>query len=189
MSKEDPASLDDLVMQAEFRRIIAERGIKVIVETGVHHGLSTVILSKMVPLVFGVENNLNSVYVAANSLRQGGVHNAVLCAGSSPAVLKALSPVLPEETLYFLDAHWQAYWPLLDEIAALRPGAGVIIIHDFQVPGHPELGFDSYGGRDLNHDYVRSALSQWSPGYRLVYNERTEGCDPHPRGCAYVFPR
>jgi hypothetical protein len=101
--------------------------------------------------------------------------------------LGALGPALPDETLYFLDAHWQEYWPLLDEIKAIRRETGVIVIHDMKVPGRPELGFDSYGGKALAYEYVREALRLWSPGHRITYNDRTDGCS-HPRGTGFVFP-
>ncbi|HEY3932572.1 MAG TPA: hypothetical protein VGM58_09420 [Verrucomicrobiae bacterium] len=68
--------------------------------------------------------------------------------------------------LFFLDAHWQRYWPLRDELrhianAKLRT---VIVIDDFEVPGHPQFGYDIDGGSDVvegekcNLDYIRPSF-------------------------------
>lgn len=184
----DPHSLQDTVMQRRFREIVAERNVKVIVETGLDKGLSTVVLSQIVDLVIGIDNNLNCVAQAHENLSKAGRTNALLIADSSPDALRKLDPLLwGYEVIYFLDAHWQQYWPLLDEIAAIRPETGVIVLHDMQVPDHPELGFDCYGGKSLNYDYVKDALTKWSPSHRIEYNERAD-C-PIPRGVGYVFPR
>ncbi len=174
-------------MQARFREIVAKRGIKVIVETGIDKGLSTVKLAGMAGTVFAVDNNVHCFRELYENLGRAGVKNVVPVLASSPDALHALRPLLPDETLFFLDAHWQSYWPLLDEIAAIRPGAGVIVMHDVVVPGHPELGSDCYGGQHLNYEYVKEALTRWSPTHRIEYNERAD-C-PMPRGVGYVFPR
>ncbi len=184
----EPHSLQDTVMQQRFRQIVADREVNVIVETGLDKGLSTVTLSKMVNLAIGIDNNLNAVAQAHNSLGMAGVTNAMLIADNSPDALRKLSKLLSGySVLYFLDAHWQSYWPLLDEIAAISPGTGVIVLHDMQVPGHPELGCDSYDGKTLNYDYVKEALTKWSPKHRIEYNDHAD-C-PIPRGVGYVFPR
>ena len=119
-----------------------------------------------------------------------GRKGIVLCAGSSPDVLQSLRPLLPDETLYFLDAHWQDYWPVLDEIRSIRPGTGVIILHDIVVPGHPELIVPhiDHTKRILDYAYVKDALTQWSPTHRVEYNTKSEGT-AHPRGVAYIYPR
>lgn len=99
-------------------------------------------------------------------------------------------PLLPDNTLYFLDAHWEDYLPLPDEIRAIRPGTGIIVIHDFTVPGHPEWDCPvRCNGRDifLSHDYLREVLNEWSPTHVLHYNDRVEGTN-FLRGVAYIFP-
>jgi predicted O-methyltransferase YrrM len=206
--------LDDLIMQARFREIVAEYGIKVIVETGTLRGYSTFIFSKMARTVLSVDNNPENLRQATHTLLDsGGCDNVVLVAGNSPNVLEALRPLLPDETLYFLDAHWQSYWPILDEIREIRSGTGVIVIHDFLIPDRPDLGFDTYTKyaglldgsgemiiqeivtQPLNYEYVKDALTAWSPTHRVEYNTEaqfTEGVpdtSPRARGVAYIFPK
>jgi hypothetical protein len=60
----------------------------------------------------------------------------------------------------------------------------VIIIHDFKVPGKP-WGFDSYGGKDLDLDYVRESLSYINQDFNLSYNQVAEG---NKRGILYALP-
>ena len=67
---------------------------------------------------------------------------------------------------FYLDAHWQHYWPLRTELKHISD-AGVrcaIVIDDFEVPGQPQFGFDIDGGGEViaglacNLDYVRASL-------------------------------
>ncbi len=49
--------------------------------------------------------------------------------------------------LFWLDAHWGEYWPLVDEtkiISSLHSFA--VIVDDFEVPGKPSFHYDSYAG-------------------------------------------
>ena len=154
-------------------------------ETGTNEGKSTVEFCRMVLGVIGIDNNRTCLNETGRRLVESGRTNWLLLAGNSPDVLKEIEPSLPDETLYFLDAHWQSYWPILDEIRAIRRGSGVIVMHDFRVPLHPEWGCDSYNGHDLDYDYVKDALSEWSPSHRCEYNEEVEGSK---RGVAFVFP-
>ena len=183
----EPHSLEDTVMQQRFREIIDQYGITIIVETGVDKGLSTVVLSKMVPTVIGIDNNLQAIATAYGNLDKAGVKNALLVCDSSPLALQKLKPLLPGQTLYFLDAHWQQYWPLLDEIKAISKGQGIIVIHDCKIPGRPELGYDVWGGKELCYEYVKEALNDWSPSHKIEYNKEAN-CQK-PRGCMYVFPK
>lgn len=107
--------------------------------------------------------------------------------GNSKDLLPRVLAEAPAPVCVFCDAHWGEYWPLLDElrIIAEHKISPVIIIHDFQVPNHPEFGFDNHGGKDLNMDYVRDALNAINPNYNLFYNDRAEG---NQRGILYATP-
>jgi hypothetical protein len=85
--------------------------------------------------------------------------------------------------LFFLDAHWYDYWPLLDEIELITSKVPrcVIIIDDFQVPGRNDYVFCEGGGgsaefsgrttidrRACNFDLIRTKLSHPSD-YELLY--------------------
>ena len=183
----EPHALQDTVMLARLRSIIHERNVKVVVETGIDRGWSTAAFSRLVDLVVGIDISPDAIECSYHNLKNQGCDNALLVCDNSPDALRKLRPFLPDKrVLYFLDAHWGDYWPLLDEIVEIWQRSGVIVFHDMVVPGHPELGFDTYGGQTLNYEYVRPALMEWSPNHRIEYNERAE-C-PFPRGVGYVFP-
>lgn len=52
-----------------------------------------------------------------------------------------------EGVFFYLDAHWNEYWPIKEEIQAIdRLDQYVLCVDDFFVPGRPEFGFDVYQG-------------------------------------------
>jgi hypothetical protein len=60
----------------------------------------------------------------------------------------------------FLDAHWNDdYWPLYDEFKALIGLKKVIIlVDDFQVPGHPEFSNCVYGGKRCSISLIKGLI-------------------------------
>jgi hypothetical protein len=72
--------------------------------------------------------------------------------GSSEVVLKNLIDTnvinLSDLCFFYLDAHWENYWPLRDEIMIIKNlKKSVIVIDDFQIPNHPNFGYDFYNGK------------------------------------------
>lgn len=182
-----PHGLDDEDLKSRIQKICSQRGIKAIVETGVNEGGSTIKFSAMAPVVFGIDLDSNRLAITHKNITARKITNVVLCLGNSPDVLRSLAHVLPDETLYFLDAHWNSYWPLLDEIAKIKPKTGVIVFHDMAVPDQPELGYDTYNGNSLDYAYVKDSLVKWSSTHRIEYNSRVPGIE-NQRGVGFVFP-
>jgi predicted O-methyltransferase YrrM len=62
---------------------------------------------------------------------------------------------------FFLDAHWYEL-PLFTEVqcVARESANAVLLIHDFEVPGRPEFGFDRYGEKIVGLDILRRGLGQ-----------------------------
>ena len=99
---------------------------------------------------------------------------------------------LDNRTLFFLDAHWYNYCPLLDELAAiarhkLRPA--VIAIHDF-VTDHPDqLGYDSYQSQAFTLEWIKPAITEiygqdWTHAYNTPETSMGE-----KRGIIYITPK
>jgi cephalosporin hydroxylase len=178
----------DAYFMMRIKEIIEDYDIETIVETGVDRGNSTVFFAQNVKNVFGIEILQESIDFATRRLVNEGLNNFELIKGNSPIVLLSLmNKINVEKTLFFLDAHWGSYWPLLDEIDTISRGKGVIVIHDAQIPDHPEFGFDTWNGNILNYDYVKGALSRWSKTHKVEYSTKHHYISP--RGTMYVFPK
>ena len=138
------------------------------VETGTSRGYSTELVAMSHPKlpVFTAEVLEETYYTAKFAL--GNYPNITQLLGSSDEVVAKLiaegkTGALP---LFYLDAHWEAYWPLLAEMRHIA-GARLrtcMVIDDFEVPGQPQFEYDSYPpadgspGGNCNLDYIRPAL-------------------------------
>ena len=143
------------------RRMIFRCGIRQIVETGTYRGTTTEWLAGFGVPVLTIESNARAYHFA--KLRLGSYGNVHVQLGSSVEVLqnhaRSLDPKVP--TLFYLDAHWEDYLPLRDEMLIILPrfAAAVILIDDFEVPGETGYGYDDYGpGKVLNAAYLQSCL-------------------------------
>ena len=85
--------------------------------------------------------------------------------------------------LAWLDAHGYGFeWPLREEVAFLTQcfDSGYVLIDDFRVPEEPAFGWDAYGDRCCEFDYVRGALDP-RVAWRLYYPAYREHTSPwHP---------
>jgi hypothetical protein len=181
-------ALDDFNLRDRLKEIIREHEIVCVVETGLNDGQSTLEFTKMVPFVHGIDHDPKCIEVTANRL--AGRLNARLWLGHSPEVLARLMSGLPNNTIFFIDAHWDGECPTLDEIRAITPGKGILVFHDFQVPGHEhDFGWDhmQVGGvqYEMNEAFIRPELLKWSPTYRIEYAKAVSGSK---RGFCFVFP-
>ena len=95
----------------------------------------------------------------------------------------------------FLDAHWGDTCPLLGELGSIAkperdlPRKPVIMIHDFQVPGRPDLGFDRFpNGTPFELSAIAGHLDDiYGPGgWDHHYNDKAEGAK---RGIIYIEPK
>ncbi len=183
-------ALDDFNLRDRLVEIIKEHGIEMVVETGLNDGQSTLAFCQMGVNVIGIDHDVQCIDVARERLRAAGASNWSLCFGHSPDCLKDLMPTLPDETLFFIDAHWDGECPTLDEIRAITPGKGILAFHDFQVPGHEhDFGWDHMIVNgvyyEMNEAFLRPALLEWSPTYRIEYAKAVSGSK---RGFCFVYP-
>ncbi len=145
--------------------------IDVAVETGTSQGSTTTLFSLLFDEVHTIEI-VESVYYQTQK-RLSGIDNVHCHLGSSEAVLKELLPSLKDKRiLFYLDAHWQSYWPLLDEleeISKTHKDNCIIVIDDFKVPGRPEIAYDSYGNHACSHGYIKKNLQKVFTNYAIYY--------------------
>lgn len=164
----------DNLLEDRITKLIKDKRVALVVETGTYHGVTTELFAKVAPQVMTVE--VNPTYRELALTRLKAYRNVDSRLGNSPDVIQRMS--LPEtgQTLFFLDAHWGHYWPLLDELRQikLRDLKPLILIHDFKVPDHPELGYDVYGSNSCEWDYVRELVVDIYGVDRFVLTYPTE---------------
>ena len=184
----------------KLSQLIKDFGVKTVVETGTWQGQGVLGFSKLMNNVYSIEINRQffedtkaNVEGEGYTLAESGEDTAVytkgpskitLIRGNSPEVIERIIEGLPEPILFFLDAHWLDYWPLLDELAAIRrrPNS-LIVIDDFKVPGKP-FGYDTYGVR-LDWKLLKEPLAAINSNYRIFFNEESRG---DYRGILYAVP-
>jgi hypothetical protein len=176
----------DGILRDTVHGLIQSHQIASVVETGTWLGSTTKALASMVPIVYTIEVDSHSYAQATQNL--AAVPNVRQYFGASQNVLPTLLPHVPRPTLYFLDAHWHGSHPLLQEleiIAAADP-APVIVMHDMQVPGHPELQHDPRpDGSPYCYEWVRPVLERLQCPWRHFHNDKAEGCKV---GVLFVVP-
>lgn len=174
-----------------FKELIDLNGIEVVIETGTYRGATTAKLAEMVSQVHTIEVKAENFDIARNFLNELGLIEERVFAhfGNSADILPRIIPYLDKKKiLFFLDAHWEDYNPLLDELKiitdfGLKP---IIIIHDFKVPDRPELGYDSYKGQDYDFDWIKEALHNiYGENFFVQYNEQATGAQ---RGVIFIQP-
>lgn len=176
----------DTYICGEFARLVSRWSIKTIVETGTCHGATARLLAGMVPVVHTIELDPKWFLWSAHLDEFRGVTRH---RGSSPDVLAKILPDLTRPVMFYLDAHWKAYWPLLDELRVIAEHSmddAVIVIHDCKVPGR-NFGYDVYDGQELCFDYVASSLQHiyGDNGFAYYFNDKATGAR---RGVLYVTP-
>jgi hypothetical protein len=67
---------------------------------------------------------------------------------------------LSKRPFFYLDAHWEADIPLLEELQIIMNSANefAVVIDDFKVPGDPGFGFDVYGEKVFNWSYISPVM-------------------------------
>jgi len=141
------------------------------VETGTYLGDSTLAFSRIFDCVDSIELNDDFYQRAKNKF--AGNMKINLHYGDSAELIKFVSEIRKDKTtLFYLDAHWNDFWPLRDEIIGIsktHKDNCVIVIDDFKVPNRPEIFFDFYGSKECSYEYVKDALDLVFSDYDIVY--------------------
>ena len=138
------------------------------IETGTSSGDSIVYVARNYPgyQCYSCDAKEQNIISSARRVAAGNHTNVELHVRKSPDFLYDLvrrSPDLAtKRTVFWLDAHGHDFpCPLADEVAFIteRFPAAAIAIDDFQVPGKPRFGFDTYKDAALTWDYIAPALA------------------------------
>lgn len=186
--QEGPFNKDTFV-QAEFKKLQKEFNLDICIETGTCLGYTSAFLSTFFDEVRTIEISDKFLSIAkANRLND--LSNVKCHLGSSSDLMSKVLEGCTDNTMIFLDAHWKDHCPLKDELqaisaAGIRP---VIAIHDFVVPDHPELGFDSIGNQPFNFEWLKSDFDDvyGVDNYNYYYNSDATLVK---RGLIYITPK
>lgn len=183
----DPADAfsRDPFMAERFRELVDAHGIQTIVETGTYLGQTTVALAAMAPAVVTIESN-TGYYADASYLES--LLNVKRIKGDSPTIIGEILTSLEGPVMLFLDAHWKSPTPTPHELRAVAASGikpAVIVVHDVQVPGHPELGFDTYDDFTYTWESLKPLMDAicGPGGYTHNFNDKAAGA---MRGAVFV---
>src|SRR5262249_5410929 len=144
-----------------FSRVDRKIPFENYVETGTFLGMTTDFLARRAKAhdahVYSCE--IDSRYHAIANRTVGDLPNVSLQQANSVDFLRELSPKLVTAMNFvYLDAHWNDYLPLRDELLILRGWQNsVVLIDDFKVPSDPRFGWDRY-------DEDREICREHTPG-------------------------
>lgn len=183
----------DSMMVVDTTRIKEKFNWNTIIETGTDKGWSTEILSNIFDKVYTCEIDEERWQYYDELLQNPKIK---ILKGSSPDCLKQfIEEIGHGEFFLYLDAHWNTYWPILDELQVVidygyKP---VIIIHDFD----NGLGFQFDRYRDsenqehlLNFEYVKEKIEQIYGKDGYIFETNKKSVNPiGPIGCAYFYPK
>lgn len=181
----------DTVISETVVQLINDLKIDCIVETGTYHGKTTAFLAESFPSlpIYTIEVKFETFLIAERNLKS--FSNVKQFCGSSEKILKDFLPTLSgKRILFYLDAHWEDYWPLLDElkeISASHKNNCCIVIDDFKVPNRT-FKYDSYKGNALDMYYVDTSLKHIFTNSFSFFNEKSTR-KTGPVGKLYSIPQ
>ena len=162
---------------AAFRDLVHRHGIQTIIEGGTFEGKTTQALASMAPHVVTIESN-ERYYHRADHLNS--LTNVRRVIADTVKMLHHLMLIVKHPVLYFADSHWGLPTPTPHELRAIAASGikpAVIVIHDVQVPNHPEFGFDSYPDFTYNWESIKPLIEAiyGVDGYRHSFNDKAAG--------------
>jgi FkbM family methyltransferase len=162
--------------------------IEIAVETGTNYGATAAFLSSIFKEVHTIEASEKYYNHAQRILSDLSNVHAYL--GSSDELLKTILPTISSKrTLFYLDAHWEKYWPLLnelEEIGKTHRDNCAIVIDDVRVPQRTDIGYDEYDGKVCSYEYVKDHLNQVFSEYSFHY---IIPCVLNTRAKLIVYPK
>lgn len=185
----------DRYVQSEIRNLINIFNITNVVETGTYIGNTSLFFSKCGCSVDTIEINEEYYKLALENLKD--CKNITCHLGDSKKLLPNILESLPNKlSLFYLDAHWQDDWPLLDELQLIGKyfkDNCIIVIDDFLVPNR-NLQYDVYKNIKNDINYINDSLKYVFNDPIYYYNDRAENSgnlymkECYGVGKIYIFP-
>lgn len=178
----------DTFMCDKFLELKKKFNIQTAVELGSAVGGTTRWLCDNFENVLAIE--INPEYLKHCLKRVEQFDNVECFLGNTVDLLESVLKKIKGNAIFHIDSHWANNNPLLQELEIIRRSGlkPVLEIHDFKVPGHPELGFDQYGPIIYQWDWIKGFIESiyGGNGYTVEYNSEAVGAK---RGAIYIYPK
>lgn len=185
----------DTYILNEVKRLKEQFKIKTFIETGTNEAETTTVMAEIFDSVHTIELNqefYNNCKEKLKDFKNATIHN-----GSSQEVMDKILKDIDGPIMFFLDAHWNLYCPIFDELKKIKEynkKDSVILIHDFKVP-NSNLGYMKLpgggrvdGGAPLDYEVIKTLLDEiYNNNYDFYYNSESDG---NPRtGTIFIIPK
>lgn len=179
----------DTFIEKKFLELKEQFQITTAIETGSCFFSTTKWLAEHFDNVYTVEANMEFAKYGIPKVE--GMSNVHWSIGDSLNWLPILThKIIEERCIFFLDAHWEEHCPLLDELDIIANMGliypPIIAIHDFKT-SNPELGYDTWNGKDFDFCFIQDALKKLEDVYQcnIVLQGNSEAVGAK-RGILYI---
>ena len=195
---------EDVYIEKAFLKFKEKYGIVNAIETGTHIGATFIWLYNNFDNVYTCEIDENFYQTACafifgrtneeerfekEIVNPPSLGKIVMKNIDTVDFMKEICPKLTGESIFFLDAHWESYCPLLDELKAISEAGlkpAVIAIHDFKTDHPTVLGFDTYNDQEYDLDWIKPSIdSIYGDNWSFEYNT-PEDATGALRGIIYI---
>ena len=182
----------DQVLLGVIDSLVKSQELKLFIETGTEVGAGVLHIARTYPDLrcHTCEPHLPTYKRAMENLKDVRARVSVFASTSEyffERFANQMPDVLEQPALFWLDAHSHGFGcPLPQEVAFVTKNwaGGYILCDDFQVPGHPDFGYDIYKTGALSWKLIEDSLAKdrvrqvWWPSYPAA---------PHPYGRGWVL--
>lgn len=179
----------DTHLETTVKELKEKHGIKTALELGTCLGSTAVFLASLFDAYFGCDVQIDYLEITKERLRNT---NGVSVHEDSREFLDfILRLYTTEEPIFiFIDSHWGPNNPLLEELEIIAKSGHkpALLIHDFKVPGHPELGYDTYPDQNIVYewDWIKEHIHAiYGENFTATYNSEATGAK---RGVVIIEP-
>jgi len=154
-----------------FEHLKQTYSINTIIETGSYLGQTSLFFAHVFENVHTIEISEGYYNWTQEALKN--YPNTTCHFGSSEKVLQEILPSLENSPLiFYLDAHWYDYWPLLSELEAIsmtHRDHCIIVVNGIKIPEREDIIHDRYGGVDCSYEYIKRSLDTIFTDYTIHY--------------------
>jgi hypothetical protein len=151
--------------------------VETVIETGTYIGETTKFFCENFKDVYGIEISENYYTKTKDTCIEKNNLNLILNSSTNFLNDNLLEIGKDKEViLFYLDAHWDNYWPLKDEIDAISKNyfnRAIIVIDDFYVPNR-DFQFDTYNDNVCNYDYIKNNIENCYDGFQYYFLNKTQ---------------